>query len=169
MNAKRVAIITGILMLLALITRAAETPLPITPEASSFYGPEFSIDAFAGTATTDFNDERSFAGFGVNLFLNENFGIGTSTSFNDMNGQFFDNISLKGIYRVPVGRTALYGFAGGLRHLEAHKWGITLGGGVEHRFARWLNVFGEVSMEKFVDIDPVAVGKIGIRLPFSLR
>lgn len=144
---------------------AAEAAKPV----ESHYGSEFSIDGFAGTATTDFNEGSGFYGFGVNFFLNENFGVGASTSFTDMNGQLFDNVSLKGIYRVPIGRTALYGFAGGLRELEADKWGVTLGGGVEHRFAKWFNVFGEIGMEKFVDIDPVALGKVGVRIPLSFK
>ena len=169
MNTKHWSVIAGILFLVACLSRAAEPPLPIVPETTSFYGSEFSIDGFVGTATTDFNDERSFTGFGVNLFLNDNFGIGASSSFNDLNGQFIDNVSLRGIYRVPIGRTALYGFAGGLRHLEADKWGVTLGGGVEHRFSRWFNLFGEIGIEKFVDIDPVAVVKTGFRLPLSLK
>lgn len=165
----QIAVIAAIMVLLVCLSRAAEAALPVKPEATSYYGSEFSIDAFAGVQTTDFNDERSFTGFGVNLFLNENFGVGASTSFDETSGQFFENISLKGIYRVPINRSALYGFVGGLRHLEEDEWGVALGGGVEHRFARWFNVFGEISMEKFVDIDPVAVAKIGLRVPLSLK
>lgn len=162
--------ILALISLLALVTlpvKAATIPAPPECNASP-YGQEFSVDLFGGVATTDFNNERSFAGFGVNLFLNENFGVGASTSFDEANGQFFENVSLKAIYRVPVGRSAIYGFTGGLRELEKDEWGIALGGGVEHRFAKYLSVFGEIAMEKFVDIDPVAIGKIGIRIPLSL-
>ncbi len=167
---KKLLTILGILMLLAIITRAVEPPVGIPAEQVTLvgYGQEFSVDGFAGAATTDFNKGDWFGGFGINYFFNSRFGIGGHTTFYDDRGQFFDNVAIKGIYRFPIEETAPYVFAGAMRHFEEHEYGIVLGLGLEHRFSKWFAGFAEVSMEKFVDIDPLAVGKVGIRIPLSL-
>ncbi len=125
------------------------------------------MDGFAGVQTTDFNNERSFLGFGVNYFINSNFGVGAHSSFTDASGNFFNDLALKGIYRVPVKNSAPYAFVGGLRHFDEGEYGVTLGIGAEHRFKPWLGAYVEIAMEKFKNIDPIAIGKVGVRVPLS--
>jgi len=143
------------------------------PEIESwplYAGRELSLDGFVGVGTTDFDDESAFVGFGVNYFLDENFGAGVSTSFGDMNNEFFENISVKGLYRFTARKTAPYLFAGSLYSFEIDEWGLTLGVGVEHRFTSHLGAFVEIGMEKYLDHhDAVAIGKVGIRIPLSLQ
>lgn len=170
-GAKAAAVpLIAFLCFFGLPAHAAPAPAAIpAPVVEKYYGSEVSADLFAGYGTTDFNEGIGFTGFGVNYYLNDNLGVGASTSFNSFSGRFFDNVSLKGLYRIPIGKNAIYGFAGGLRELDQDKWGLTIGGGVERRIAKYLSLYGEVAMEKFSDIDPVAVGKIGIRIPLSLH
>lgn len=169
MKTTKLAVIFGILTLIAIMCRAGDAPAIVASGTEKYYGSEVSADMFTGFGTTDFNNETGFTGFGLNYYLNDNFGVGASTSFDSFGGRFFDNVALKGLYRIPIGKAAIYGFAGGLRELEADKWGVTLGGGTEYRLAKYLSLFGEVAMEKFSDIDPIAVGRIGIRIPLSLK
>lgn len=138
------------------------------PEVPYFRAGEFSIDLFGGVKTTDFDNERSSAGFGVNLFLTENIGIGASTAFEDLSGSAFDNFSLRGIYRIPIHKNAIYGFGGAQRLLNQGDWAGELGVGVERRWTSHFGTFVEVGMHKELtgERNASATGKVGIRVAF---
>lgn len=152
---------TLIILLLSASTLLAQTN-------GYFRANEFSIDLFGGVRTGDFDSERSSAGFGVNLFLTENIGIGASTAFEDLNGSAFDNFSLRGIYRIPINKNAIYGFAGGQRLLNQGDWAGELGVGVERRWNYSIGTFAEVGMHKELtgERNTSATGKVGLRCSF---
>lgn len=168
---KKLLAIIGIIGLLGLIVRAAEPTLPTPPEAvvKYYHANEFSLDAFGGLRTSDFDSERSHAGVGVNYFLTENIGFGTSTSWEDLNGEFFDNISVRGIYRIPIDKNAIYGYVGGQYLFDNDDWAAALGVGVERRWTRHFGTFLEIGMHKELTGDErpaSATAKIGVRVPF---
>lgn len=157
--------LSGLLVIPASAADKADVPY--------FKAGEFSVDLFGGVKTPDFDRERSSAGFGVNLFITENIGIGASTAFEDMNGSAFDNFSLRGIYRIPLSyvpgnQNAIYGFAGAQRLLNQGDWAGELGVGVERRWARHFGTFAEIGMFKELtgERNVSATGKVGVRVVF---
>lgn len=156
----RFTVLFGILVLLSAVARAADEP-------KSFYRDfEFSVDGFYQTATPDFEKETGSSGVGANVFFTRNFGIGASTALANLNGQFIDAVSLRGIYRVPIEKTALYGYAGSTRLFRAEDWTVDLGVGVEHRFTERLGPFLEAGMIKEVNGGANATGRVGLRINF---
>lgn len=129
---------------------------------------EFSVDAFGSVATTDFDNERGSAGFGVNFFMTENIGVGVSTAFEDLDGSTFDNVSVRGIYRIPIRKNAIYGFAGGKRLLNDGDWAGLIGMGVERRWTKAFGTFLECGGEKELtgQRNVKAFGTAGIRINF---
>lgn len=168
MNTKHCFVIAGILLLLSFIARAADAPIPVAPEAQKqFYREhEFQIDGFYQTVTPDFEQETGSMGIGVGFFLTRNFGARFSSSVNNLNGPFIDNVSLHALYRVPIERTALYGYGGSTRLIKAEEWTVDLGVGIEHRFSPRWGPFAEAGMSKLIDHGAEAVGKVGLRLSF---
>lgn len=167
---KKLIAIIGILAVLAVIVRAAEQ-LPFAETNKAYFkAKEFSAEVFGGVRTSNFDDERSHAGIGVNYFLTENIGAGVDTSWEDMNGQAFDNISVRGIYRVPVNdKHAFYGFLGGQFLFDDDDWAALIGIGAERRWKPWLGTFVEIGMHKELtgnERAASATAKVGVRVPF---
>lgn len=163
---KKTLVILGIIAALACITRLCAEEVQAE---ESFYRPfEFQVDAFGELHTQDFDSERSAAGFGVNLFFTENFGIGASTSFRDLRGSAFDNVSLRGIWRAPFGRNAVYLFGGVTRQLQGGEWDLFLGPGLETRFTPNFGIFAETGINKQLtgSREATAIGRLGIRVSF---
>lgn len=143
------------------------TSTAIAADESEFYRDrEFQIDSFYKTVTPDFEAESGSAGLGVNAFLTRNIGIGASTDLSDLNGHLIDNVSLRGIYRVPIDRTALYGYGGATRYLKAEEWAINLGVGAEVRFTQNAGPFVEAGMIKLLKHGAEATGRVGFRVSF---
>lgn len=168
---KKLLAIISILGLLAIIIRADEPKLPTPPEAVAnyYHANEFSLDAFGGLRTSDFNSERSHAGIGVNYFITENIGFGAATSWEDLNGEFFDNISARAIYRIPIDKNAIYGYVGAQYLFDNDDWAGNLGVGVERRWTRHFGTFLEIGMHKEItgiERPAAATAKIGVRIPF---
>lgn len=143
------------------------SPLVAADEASSFYRDrEFQIDTFYQTVTPDFEAETGSAGLGLNAFVTRNIGVGVSTDLQNLNGHLIDSVSLRGIYRVPIDRTALYGYGGATRYLKAEEWAINLGVGAEVRFAPNAGPFLEAGMIKLLRHGAEATGRVGFRVSF---
>lgn len=163
---KKLTVILGIIATLACIVRLGAAEVEAE---KSFYRPfEFQVDAFGEVLTQDFDNERSAAGFGVNLFFTENFGIGANTSFQDLSGSAFDNVSLRGIWRAPFGRNAVYLFGGMTRRLQEGEWDLFLGPGLETRFTPNFGIFAETGINKQLtgSREATAIGRLGIRISF---
>lgn len=149
------------LFLLACIARADELATNDSYRAS-----EFSLEGFYTTSTPDFEAETGSAGVGLNYFLTRNFGIGVSTAVGNLNGPLIDSVSLRGIYRVPIEKTALYGYGGSTRLIKREEWTIDLGIGVEHRFTPNIGPFIEAGMVKLLKHSAEATGRVGLRVSF---
>jgi hypothetical protein len=164
---KKWMVVLGIMAIMAMVARAAEVPVPIAKEDSSFYkSGEFSIDLFGAVRTRNFDNERTAAGVGINYFFHEQFGIGLEGFCGDLNGIFVDDSRVHLIYRFPIRRTAPYVFAGGGRNFELDENAVSLGVGVEHRFnPRW-GIFSDVRIDKIIDHHAAALGRAGIRFSF---
>lgn len=165
---KKILILFSILTLPAVIARAADQ-LPAPEVTKYFKANEFSATVFGGVRTSDFDSERSHAGVGVGYFLTENIGGDISTSWEDLNGQFFDNISVRALYRIPIDKNAIYGFLGGQFLFDNDDWAALLGVGVERRWKPWLGTFLEIGMHKELtgnERPASATAKIGVRVPF---
>lgn len=140
---------------------------PVLAAESSFYRDrEFQIESFYQTVTPDFEAETGSVGFGLNAFLTRNIGVGVSTDIGNLNGHLIDSVSLRGIYRVPIDRTALYGYGGTTRYLKAEEWSINLGVGAEVRFTPNVGPFIEAGMIKLISHGAEATGRIGLRVSF---
>jgi len=168
---KKLLAIAG-LVLAGSIAMAADGPkMPTPPEAVANYfrANEFSVEAFGGVRTSDFDSERSHAGVGVSYFFTENIGARVSSAWEDMNGAFFDNLSVRGIYRIPIDKNAIYGFAGGQFLFDNDDWAALLGVGVERRWTPHFGTFLEIGMHKELTGDErpaSATAKVGVRIPF---
>lgn len=158
-------ILTAFTMLAFVPLKAAEIPEPES-EKQYFRDREFQIDTFYATTTPDFEQETGSAGIVLTAFLTRNFGLSVSTALENMNGTFLDNISLRGIYRVPVEQTALYAYGGSTRLLKREEWTIDLGVGVEHRFSPNVGPFAEIGMVKLMKHAAEATARVGLRLSF---
>lgn len=155
---KKLLTIIGLLAVLGTLTRVcAEGP---------YRANEFSLEGFYSTSTPDFEAETGSAGVGVNYFLTQNFGIGASTAVGNLNGPLIDSVSLRGIYRVPIEKTALYGYGGSTRLLKREEWTVDLGVGAEHRFAPAFGLFVEAGMVKLLKHSAEATGRVGVRFNF---
>lgn len=168
---KKLLAIVGILTLLGILTRAAEPKLPTPPEAVADYyrAGEFSVEGFGGLRTSDFDNERSNIGIGMNYFLTENVGVGIATAFENTSGQFFENLSVRGIYRIPIDKNAIYGFVGGYYLFDNDDWAADLGVGVERRWIPHLGTFLEIGMLKKLtgnEKPAAATARVGLRIPF---
>lgn len=159
------AFIGGFMLLFASPANAAQAP-----DVVKYYkANEFSIDAFGGLRTSDFDTERSHTGVGLNYYLSQNWGLGIATSWEDLNGEFFDNITVRGLYRIPINRSAIYGFLGGQFLFDNDDWAALFGVGVEHRWLPRLGTFVEIGMHKELtgnERPASATAKVGVRVPF---
>lgn len=158
---KKLLIIVSILALIGLVARA--------DELNSFYGAEVSLDLGVGLSTPDLDSERSHAGFGLTAYFTDNFGVGASTSFEDLSGSAFDNLTLRGLYRIPIGQNAIYGFAGARRWFNRGEWSGVGGVAVERRWAKYFATYAELGFEKqFTGTRPIsATVEAGIRIPIG--
>lgn len=157
-----------IVSLFALIALTTAPPVKAGEVEKYYRAGEFSLDAFGELHTQDFDSERSAAGFGANFFLTENFGVGASTSFQDLNGSAVDNLSLRGIWRAPFGRNAVYLFGGATRRFQEGEWDLYLGPGLETRFTKNFGIFAETGIDKQITgaREATAIGRVGVRVAF---
>lgn len=155
-------ILTLALALLALPLCAAE------PEAAVEYykAGEFQIEGFYQNATSDFEQEAGGTGIGVGYYLTENFGARVQSVINNLNGPFVDNVSLHALYRIPIQKSAIYGYAGSTYLIKPEEFSVDLGIGVEHRFKPGWGPFLEAGMIKLIDHGAEAVGRVGLRVSF---
>ncbi len=181
MKLKHALIIAGIMALTGITVRCADKP-PSAPQEpvvgipvervdpqKFFRANEFSVEGFAGLRTSDFDDERSHAGVGVSYYITENIGFGADTSWEDLNGHFFDNLSARALYRIPIDRNAIYGFLGGQFLFDPDDWAGILGVGVERRWTPRIGTFLEIGMFKELTGDEraaAATARVGVRYAF---
>lgn len=161
---KKLIVIIGIVGLIALAARAAEP----AKEVSFYRGGEFSIDAFGELHTQDFDAEKSAVGAGFNYFFTENLGVGAQSSVGDLHGAAIDQVSLRGIWRAPFGRHAIYAYGGATRWLQEGEWNLNLGPGYEFRFTPNVGAFVETGIDKRLtgDREATAIGRVGLRIAF---
>lgn len=154
------SILMGALLLLSPPVYAAEA-------APEYYkAGEFQIGSFYQTRTEDFEKERGSTGVEVSYFLTKNIGLSAATDLSDLNGQLIENVGLRAIYRVPVEKSALYGYAGAVRLIEEEEWALQLGIGAQHQFSKWVQPFVEAGMLKQIDHGAEAIGRVGLRISF---
>lgn len=164
------AFLTVILLfiaLLALPVKAAEIPSP--PEAEqAFYKAGVELEVAGQVRTTDFDTERGSAGVGLSAYFTESIGVRATTAFEDLRGSVFDNVSIHGLYRMPLNKNAIYGYAGAQRLLNDGEWALEGGVGAERRWARHFATFAEIGFHKQLTGErPItALGKVGVRIPF---
>lgn len=149
-----------VLVLVGVVARAADAP------KDHFRAQEFQIEGFYSTVTPDFEQEQGFGGGAMSFFPWKNFGLSVQTSLGNLDGTLIDSVSLRGIYRVPINQTALYGYGGSTRLFRSEEWTIDLGGGVEHRFTPNFGPFIEIGMIKLLKHSAEATGRVGLRISF---
>lgn len=179
MRIRHVLVIAGIMALAGITVRCADKP-PSAPQepvvgipaevhvVKEFYRAGFQISVFGGLITSDFDNERSNVGFGGDYFFNKNLGLGASTAFEDVDGVAFDKLNLRGLVRLPIGRYAVYGFAGTTREFDDHEWALVIGPGLEGRITTEIGAFTEIGILKrwTGDREVGAEARIGIRYAF---
>lgn len=142
----------------------------IAAHGQEFYkADEFAVDAFGGIVTEDLDSEQALYGFGVQYYLTKNLGAGVYTSLGDLSGKTFDNVSVRGLWRVPYEKHALYFFGGVTRQLDGSDWSLQLGPGYEFRPIDHIGLFAEVGMNKVWTGDErplAATVRGGIRFSF---
>jgi hypothetical protein len=133
-----------------------------------FKAREFSLSAFYQSTTTDFDNERGATGIAVGYYLTENIGFDVSSAFEDMRGSFVDDLTVRGLYRIPIRRHAFYFFGGGTRHLREGTWGIVLGPGAEVRLNQNFGLFSEIALTKELTgaREVAAQARLGLRVSF---
>lgn len=149
----------------ALAAQAADDQL-----TQKFTGNEFSIESF-GTVTTDLVNEEASYGFGVSYYVTSSLGARVRTSFDELSGHTFENVSAHGLWRIPIGRHALYAFAGGTREFRGDTgWSIQFGPGYAFRpFNNGLTLSAEIGMTKRINDSqepPEATATVGIGYAF---
>lgn len=156
---RKIAICLAALMAAGFTVKAAE----------GYRGNEFSVDAFGGV-NTDLSTERSFYGFGLQYYLTKNLGFGAFTSLDNLSGHTFENVSLRGLWRVPIEKHAFYGFGGAARIFHGDTgWLIQLGPGYEYRIWERIGLWAEIGFNKDVEDetkDPYASVRGGVRFSF---
>lgn len=138
------------------------------PDQESLYKAGVELDLFGQVRTTDFDTERGSAGVGLSAYFTESIGVRATTAFEDLRGSVFDNVSIHGLYRMPLNKNAIYGYAGAQRLLNDGEWALEGGVGAERRWARHFATFAEIGFHKQLTGErPIAaLGKVGIRIPF---
>lgn len=138
------------------------------PPTSPFHAGEVALDAFGAVTSPDLDAETLSYGVGAQLYLTRNLGVGVSTSLTETEGHFFENVSFRGLWRVPIERHALYAFGGVTRYVHDNpRYSLILGPGYEWRPVDHLGFFGEVGMEKELtgtERSLAATARLGIRL-----
>lgn len=142
------------------------------PKATkAFNAGEFQGELFGQVVTPDLDSERTGYGFGVSYYITESLGAGIRTTFDELSGDTFENISLRGLWRVPVGgKHALYAWAQATRTFHGRtSWGGELGPGYEWRPIEHVGLYGEIGMRKELtgndrSTDTFGTGEIGLRL-----
>lgn len=157
---KKTLIIIGLLLATGLAMRAQE-----------FYkGGEFSIEAFGSVVSPDLDSERTQYGFGGQFFLTRNLGIGAYTAIENLDGHTLENVTVRGIWRVPIERHALYFWGGATRYFhDETRWNLVLGPGYEFRPIEHVGLFAEIGMEKELTgevRDLSATARAGLRFSF---
>lgn len=157
-------IVTTILAAVCLSAFAADEP------KKAFNAGEFQGELFGQVITPDLDSERTGYGFGVSYYITESLGAGLRTTFDELSGDAFENVSLRGLWRVPVGgKHALYAFAQGTRVFHGDTgWTVEAGPGYAYRPFEHVEFFGEISMRKEVagpnrSTDTFGVGEAGLR------
>lgn len=143
-------------------------------QESLFEAGEFSVDAFGGVTSPDLDSERTSYGFGLQYYLTRSLGVGVYTTLENLSGHTFDNVSFRGLWRVPVEeKHAFYFFGGGTRQLhvgsEEDGWSIQLGPGYEYRPIEHVGLWAEIGMDKVVTGETrslAATARGGIRFTF---
>ena len=160
-------IVTLILAAVCLSAFAADEP------KKAFNAGEFQGDIFGAVATKDLDTARGHYGFGVSYYLPwiESLGVGVRTSFDELGGHTFENITPRVLWRVPVGgKHALYAFAQATRTFHDDTgWSTAAGPGYEYRTFQHVGFYGEISMLKDIagpnrSTDTFGVGEVGLRL-----
>lgn len=139
----------------------------IAMRAQELYGSGFSIDGFASVVTSDFNNEKLGYGVGVNYFFTDNLGVGVEALTDRLDTDIAAGANL--IYRIPIGQSAPYVFAGGGYDWETEQVNISVGVGLEHRFTEHWGIFGDARLLKDIegtDTPSAAFARLGIRIAF---
>lgn len=144
------------------------TCLALHAQEKFYEGGEVSIDAFGGV-NTDLSTPRGFGGAGVQYYFTENAGVGAYTSLENVGGHLFENVSVRGLWRVPIERHAFYAHGGAARVFhDDTAWIIQLGPGYEYRRGKW-SFWGELGFNKDAEDetkDPYASMRAGVRFTF---
>lgn len=157
-------------MAVAITVSAAEEP----KTTSAFHGNELSAEVFGAVISPDLDSETTGYGYGVQYYLPwiENLGGGVYTSFKDLSGHMFDNVSARLLWRVPVAdKHAFYAHGGGTRyfHGDDTRWTLILGPGYSYRPWKHIDFFSEIGMEKELtgeERELSATARAGVRFVF---
>lgn len=108
-----------------------------------------------------------FVGVGLDYFITRGFGLGVRAQIDDFQGSAIDRIGPRATVRAPLwDRLAPYGYTEGTYDLNADRWHIGTGAGLELRFARNLGAFGEAGVELDLDGRSTLRTSVGLRLSF---
>lgn len=137
---------------------------------SNFRAGEFALDLSGGVTSPDLDAERTSYGFGAQYYLTKSLGVGAYTTLENLSGHTFENISFRGLWRVPVHpQHALYAFGGVRRqfHDDTH-WALELGPGYEWRPIKRIGVFAEAGLDKqWTGLrEASAIARGGLRIAF---
>jgi hypothetical protein len=178
-----------ILMAAALVMAAGTTvnAQHIWNEPGGWLGDHFTADTGGGeyaakelsldSGITLYSDDRTVngrvqhgqwgGGFGLNYFLDRNWGLGLDTNISDNGGSFFDYLSFNGLYRYPLGtsRAAPYGMFGFARQFDPiGEWSGHFGGGIEFRLNQITGIFFDARYAITDKSDNFGLFRLGLRL-----
>lgn len=157
---------------LALATMGAAllAVMPIKAADESLYqAGEIITGVFGAVVTPDFEQEKLGAGLEIGYSVTPRLVLSTMAITYDTADQYWvDQWHGRVTYRIPVGKSAPYGFVGGGRDLETHAWQITVGIGIEHRFTKNFGLFADAGLLKEVEGGgpSAALARAGLRLSF---
>lgn len=153
--------------LLVLLSLALAFVVSGAEETKFYRGGEFNVSVYGSVTTPDFDQERASIGASAGFFLTEHLGLEVEGFAGDTSGVFVEQIAAQGVYRIPIGKSAPYLFAGAFNVLETKEWGISVGAGIEHRFTPNFGLFADARLEKLLDSgDPAARARTGLRFAF---
>lgn len=139
---KKIIIVIGLLLATGIAMRAQEL----------YNAGEFGVDLTVGVRTANLDDEESNYGFGLQYYITRNLGLGAYTTLTEMGGHTFENVSVRGLWRIPIEKHAFYFFGGVTRQLhvgsEEDGWSLQLGPGYQYMLVEHVSLFSEVGLDK---------------------
>lgn len=108
-----------------------------------FRADEFDISPYV--AYSDQSGGKWGAGAAFTYFFTENIGAGASTYWTEFQGTVFDNLEGEAYLRLPLFKAVAPYAVGGLGYqFDRHYWFETIGGGVDFRAFKSLDLFSDI-------------------------